>query len=89
MSCSRRVEVRVVGWDWSDARIWQAIADLMDIAPRIWVKTLVELLNESDDDAQRSIYRTGNISATGMLKTVSDRAIQLPGSERGTTTSPS
>ncbi|MCP4901422.1 MAG: hypothetical protein GY906_31030 [bacterium] len=58
---------RVAGVDWSNGRIWQAMADLLAIAPRVWVRTLVELEVECGVGTQRDLYRTENISTTGML----------------------
>lgn len=58
---------RVAGLDWPNGRIWQTVADLLAIAPRVTVRTLVELEVERDQGTQKDLYRTANLSSSGML----------------------
>ncbi len=57
---------RVVSATWADARIWRAVADLLDVAPRIELRVPVmvdvELAREGVPDVCRSV----NLSRTGI-----------------------
>jgi hypothetical protein len=63
---------RAICCEWSEARLWQAIGDLMEVAPRILMRVLmhadIELKNEKD----RAIFQTVNVSVSGVLLQGSD-----------------
>ncbi len=58
---------RAVGVDWPEGRLHQAVADLLEVAPRISLRTLVHLKVEVSDQSERALYQSVNISKTGML----------------------
>ncbi len=58
---------RAVGLDWPEGRLHQAIADLLEVAPRISLRVLVHLKVEITDQSKRALYQTVNVSRTGML----------------------
>lgn len=53
--------------DWNEARLWRAISDLLDIAPRISMRVLLHADVEVTRSRSRSIYQTVNISRSGAL----------------------
>ena len=58
---------RAISLEWSESRLHQAIADLLEVAPRISLRVLVHLKVEITDQSKRALYQTVNISRTGML----------------------
>jgi hypothetical protein len=64
---------RAICCDWSEARLWQAIGDLMEVAPRVFMRVLmhadIEIMNKRD----RAIFQTVNISVSGVLLQGSDQ----------------
>lgn len=58
---------RVVGNDWADARLWQAVGDLLDIAPRIALRALVQVDLDARSGRDAELLRTVDISTSGML----------------------
>jgi uncharacterized protein (TIGR02266 family) len=58
---------RAVGLDWPESRLHTAIADLLEVAPRISLRVLVHLKVEITNQSKRSLYQTVNVSRTGML----------------------
>jgi uncharacterized protein (TIGR02266 family) len=58
---------RAICIDWPEARLHQAIGDLLDVAPRISLRVLVHLKVEVTNQSKRALYQTVNISKTGML----------------------
>jgi hypothetical protein len=58
---------RAVSLDWVGARLWQAVGDLLSIAPRIGMRALVYADVEAGNGRSRSLYQIINVSATGML----------------------
>lgn len=58
---------RVISLEWSEGRLHRAIADLLEVAPRISLRVLVHLKIEITDQSRRALYQTVNISRTGML----------------------
>lgn len=66
---------RVVSTAWSDARVWRAIGDLLDVAPRIDLRVLVEVEVEMAHGGRTELVRSHNVSAAGMLLTGD---VQLP-----------
>jgi len=58
---------RAIGIDWPEGRLHRAIADLLEVAPRISLRVLVHMKVEVENQNRRSLYQTVNISRTGML----------------------
>ncbi len=58
---------RAVGMDWATSRLWQAIGDLLDVAPRVAMRALVYADVEVQGGRDRSLYQTVNLSVSGML----------------------
>jgi CheY-like chemotaxis protein len=58
---------RVIGLDWPEARLHQSISDLLHVAPRVALRVLVHVKVDIQEDHQRALYQTVNISKTGML----------------------
>jgi CheY-like chemotaxis protein len=58
---------RAVSLDWVGSRLWQAVGDLLSVAPRVGMRALVYADVEATDGHNRSLYQTVNVSATGML----------------------
>lgn len=58
---------RAISLDWSEARLHQAIGDLLEVAPRIALRVLVHLKVEIKEQSKRALYQTVNVSRTGML----------------------
>jgi hypothetical protein len=55
---------RAVSSDWAPARLWQAFGDLLHVAPRVFLRCLMQV----DVDLENpSLVQTQNISASGML----------------------
>jgi CheY-like chemotaxis protein len=58
---------RAICTDWSEARLWRAISDLLDIAPRISMRVLLHADVEVTRNRTRSVYQTVNVSRSGAL----------------------
>lgn len=58
---------RAVCTDWSEARLWRAISDLLDIAPRIFMRVVLHADVEVMRNRNRAVYQTVNISRSGAL----------------------
>jgi hypothetical protein len=58
---------RVVGSDWADARLWQAVGDLLKVAPRVALRALVQVDLDRRSGRDAELLRTENVSASGML----------------------
>jgi len=57
---------RAVSLDWTAARLWRAFSDLLEVAPRTALRSLVHIdvdLGEGGEDVCRAV----NVSASGML----------------------
>jgi hypothetical protein len=68
---------RAVCADWNEARLWRAISDLLDIAPRISMRVLLHAQVEVTSKRSRSIYQTVNVSRSGAL--LEGRDVPPPG----------
>jgi hypothetical protein len=66
---------RAICCDWSEARLWQAIGDLMDVAPRIFMRVLMHADVEVKNERSRAIFQTVNVSTSGVLLQGSDRLV--------------
>jgi CheY-like chemotaxis protein len=64
---------RVVSVDWPEARLHQAISDLLNVAPRVSLRVLVHVKVDLNENASRALYQTVNISSSGMLLRGNDR----------------
>ncbi len=62
---------RVVSLDWPESRIWQALADLLDVAPRVDLRVLLEV-DLQVDGYQSALGQTRNVSRSGMLVTTDE-----------------
>jgi hypothetical protein len=58
---------RAVSLDWSASRIWQAVGDLLLVAPRVTTRALVYADVEANNGNDRSLFQTVNLSLSGML----------------------
>jgi uncharacterized protein (TIGR02266 family) len=58
---------RAICIDWPEGRLHRAIADLLEVAPRVSLRVLVHLKVEIENQRSRALYQTVNISRTGML----------------------
>ena len=63
---------RAICSDWSEARLWQAIGDLMEVAPRVFMRVLMHADVEVMSERSRAIFQTVNISVSGALLQGSD-----------------
>ena len=64
---------RAICTDWSDARLWQSIGDLLEIAPRVLMRVLMHAEVEVQSTADRAIFQTVNVSVSGALLQGSDQ----------------
>lgn len=64
---------RAICCDWSEARLWSAIGDLMEVAPRIFMRVLMHLDVEIQNQRNKAIFQTVNVSLTGVLLQGSDQ----------------
>lgn len=58
---------RAICTDWSDARLLQSIGDLLEIAPRVFMRVLMHAEVEVQSTADRAIFQTVNVSVSGAL----------------------
>jgi len=64
---------RAICTDWSEARLLQAIGDLLEIAPRVFMRVLMHAEVEIQNTADRAIFQTVNVSVSGALLQGSDQ----------------
>jgi CheY-like chemotaxis protein len=64
---------RAICCDWSEARLWQAIGDLMEVAPRVFMRVLMHADIEIKKQRNRAIFQTVNVSVSGVLLQGSDQ----------------
>jgi len=64
---------RAICTSWGDARLWQSIGDLLNIAPRISMRVLMHAEVEIQNTPDRAIFQTVNISISGALLQGSDQ----------------
>ncbi len=64
---------RAICCDWSEARLWSSIGDLMEVAPRVFMRVLMHLDIEVKNERSRAIFQTVNVSISGALLQGSDR----------------
>ncbi|MCD4749627.1 MAG: PilZ domain-containing protein [Thermoanaerobaculales bacterium] len=60
---------RIVTMQWPRAHIWQAVGDLLEIAPRVHIDAPIQLSLPSDVARDVVLLRTENISKSGALLT--------------------
>jgi len=58
---------RAVSLDWSSSRLWQAVGDLLNVAPRVTVRAFVHADVDAGNGGSRSLLQTVNVSTSGML----------------------
>ena len=58
---------RAICTDWNEARLWRAIGDLLDIAPRVSMRVLLHADVEVTRNRNRAIFQTVNVSRSGAL----------------------
>ena len=58
---------RAICTDWSDARLLQSIGDLLEIAPRVFMRVLMHAEVEIQSTPDRAIFQTVNVSVSGAL----------------------
>lgn len=66
---------RAICCDWSEARLWQAIGDLLEVAPRVWMRVLMHADIEVKNQRNRAIFQTVNMSISGVLLQGSDQLV--------------
>ncbi len=64
---------RAICCEWSEARIWQSIGDLLEVAPRIFMRVLMHADFAVQKSQNRAIFQTVNVSVSGVLLQGSDR----------------
>jgi CheY-like chemotaxis protein len=64
---------RAICSDWSEARLWRSIGDLIDIAPRVFMRVLMHAAIQVSTNHDRAIFQTVNMSVSGALLQGSDR----------------
>ncbi len=68
---------RAVCSDWNESRVWLAISDLLDIAPRVAMRVQLHAEFQVPQLRGRSLYHTVNVSRSGAL--LRGREITDPG----------
>jgi CheY-like chemotaxis protein len=58
---------RAVSLDWSSSRLWQAVGDLLNVAPRVTMRAFVHADVDAGNGGSRSLLQTVNVSTSGML----------------------
>jgi hypothetical protein len=58
---------RAVAADWAESRLWEAFADLLEVAPRVAVRVVVHLAVRLQQDTRLLECHSANLSRTGML----------------------
>ena len=58
---------RAVCTDWNESRLWRAIGDLMEIAPRVAMRVLLHADIEVTENRNRAVFQTVNLSTSGAL----------------------
>lgn len=58
---------RAICTDWNEARLWRAIGDLLEIAPRVSMRVLLHADVEVTRNRSRAIFQTVNVSRSGAL----------------------
>lgn len=64
---------RAICTDWSEARLLQAIGDLLEIAPRVFMRVLMHAEVEIQNTPDQAIFQTVNVSVSGALLQGSDQ----------------
>ena len=64
---------RAICTDWSEARLLQAIGDLLEIAPRVFMRVLMHAEIEIQSTPDQAIFQTVNVSVSGALLQGSDQ----------------
>lgn len=60
---------RIIALEWPRARIWQAVCDLLNIAPRVPLEVPIQIRLPADVARDIILLHTANISQTGALLT--------------------
>jgi len=58
---------RVMAARWTDAHLWQTLADLLQVAPRVAVRVLTHLDIEVGNEHREDLARSVNLSSSGAL----------------------
>jgi len=58
---------RAISLNWTESRLWQAVGDVSQVSPRIYLRALVDTGMEGERPDIDDLYRTENISESGML----------------------
>jgi CheY-like chemotaxis protein len=58
---------RAVSLDWPASRLWRAVGDLLNVAPRINMRSLVHANVNSSNGDDSSLFQSVNVSISGML----------------------
>jgi CheY-like chemotaxis protein len=63
---------RALAGDWAEGRLWQAVGDLLSIAPRVYLRVLLHADVDVIHNKRNTLYRTVNMSSSGALLQGSD-----------------
>lgn len=58
---------RAICTDWNEARLWRAIGDLLEIAPRVFMRVLLHAAVEVQNPDNSAVFQTVNVSVSGAL----------------------
>lgn len=58
---------RAANLSWTDSRVWQEITDLLHVAPRARLKSMLFADVQANGGHERYLYRTVNVSRSGIL----------------------
>lgn len=58
---------RAISADWTGARLWEAFSDLLEVAPRIDLRSLVHINVKLGEGVDEDVCRAVNVSSSGML----------------------
>jgi len=58
---------RAISLGWPDSRLWRAIDDLVDVAPRAQLQSMLVASVDAHGSCDRFLYETVNVSRSGVL----------------------
>ena len=58
---------RAISVDWTGARLWKAFSDLLEVAPRIALRSFVHVNVDLGEELGEDVCRAVNVSSSGML----------------------
>jgi hypothetical protein len=58
---------RAICSDWNESRLWRAVGDLLEIAPRVFMRVLMHAEIELKSSSDKAVFQTVNVSVSGAL----------------------